>query len=157
MKFVVIFSKSRERHISAPHIKLKNFKMTSKCQVFSSKVPEQPSGGLNWRAKRGTLWDFSTSILLQNIKIMRVSLKMFRKSLSVPEEVGRGGPFSLVRFLMSGQNVFECLSSVPWANRTVWFLNLCRTFRRTHVVSSCGLKNKTLYRRVSLQEALTKK
>ena len=33
---------SRERHKSAPYLKLKNSKKTSKCQVFSSKVPEKP-------------------------------------------------------------------------------------------------------------------
>ena len=41
--------------------------MIPKRQIFSSTVPEKAKRGANWRAKRGTLWDFLTSIMLQNI------------------------------------------------------------------------------------------
>ena len=33
---------SRERHKSAPYLRLKNIKGTSKFQVFSFRVPEKP-------------------------------------------------------------------------------------------------------------------
>ena len=60
-------STSRERYTLAPYLRLENSKMTSKCQVFSFTVLENPEVRPNWCAKRGTLWDFS-AFLLQNIK-----------------------------------------------------------------------------------------
>ena len=73
---------SRERHMSAPHLRLKKGKRTSKHEVFSSAaVPEKHKRGQNWLA-RGTFWDFLTSILLEII------------------EKFEGEPFSLVRFCM---------------------------------------------------------
>ena len=62
---------TRDRHKQAPYLRLKNSKRTSKCQIFfcsawkcqvffySTKV--EP----NWRAKRGTLSDFLTSIAVK--------------------------------------------------------------------------------------------
>ena len=38
---------SRERHKSAPYLRLKNSKRTSKCQIFTFTVPENPKVGPN--------------------------------------------------------------------------------------------------------------
>ena len=69
---------SRERPKSAPYLKLKNSKRTSKCLSLSllqypknTKVGPNwapgPASAYPWRAKRGTFSDFST-FLSQNIK-----------------------------------------------------------------------------------------
>ena len=60
--------KSREWYKSAPRLRLKNSKRISKVQVLSSTEPEKPKGRPKWRAKRGTLRDLLTSILMHNIK-----------------------------------------------------------------------------------------
>ena len=61
---------SRERPKSASYLRLKSSKRTSKCQVFSfTETRKNPKVGPNWRAKRGNLSDFLTSILSQNINV----------------------------------------------------------------------------------------
>ena len=50
--------KSRERHASAPYLRLKNSKRTSKCQVFFFTVPEAPK---SWT-------ELASRWLSQNIK-----------------------------------------------------------------------------------------
>ena len=54
------------------------------------------------KLKGGTLWDFSTSILSQNIKKMQwdpLGKNFFRKSLAVPKKM-KGGVFGLARYGM---------------------------------------------------------
>ena len=56
--------------------------------------PKNPQVGPNWRAKRGTLSDFSTSILSQNIKTLKGGLfgEVFsEKSLTMPKKL-KGDP-----------------------------------------------------------------
>ena len=43
--------------------------MTSKWQVFSFTVPKETKIGPNWRAKKGILSDFFTSIVAKHQKI----------------------------------------------------------------------------------------
>ena len=73
-------------------------------------------------------------------KIERRTLwgKFFPKKSRNAEKNWKGGPFGLVRHCMLCGILF---GSVPWANR--WNLKFCRTFGRTILVSSEGLK-KTL-------------
>ena len=108
MKFVTsLFLKkktSRERPKSAPYLRLKNSKRTSKCQVLSSTVPKKISKSfLNFfevsgkshcteKCKRGPFGCFSTSILLQNRKKMKGGLfgdlkKIEKKSLTKPKKI----------------------------------------------------------------------
>ena len=88
----------RERHKSAPYLRLKNSKRTSQCQVFSSTIPENQKVGMNWRAKRGDPLDFST-FLSQNMSINTKLkggtpfevMKVFSKKKSHnAEKTGRG-------------------------------------------------------------------
>ena len=54
------------------------------------------------KLKGGTLWDFPTSILSQNIKKMQggpFGEKISEKSLAVPKKIERG-PFGLARYGM---------------------------------------------------------
>ena len=84
--------RSRDRSKSAPYLRLKNTKSTSKCQSIGE------LGTLLWKfffrkkshnaeknLKGGTIWDFSNSILSKNIKKLKVGPfgeKNFRKKVS---------------------------------------------------------------------------
>ena len=92
---------SRERHKSALYLRLKNSKMTSEGQVsfYSTRKTKKldqigtpwPASACPWRTKRGTLWDFSTSILSQNIKKLKGHpLVIFFESLTIPKKTDRG-------------------------------------------------------------------
>ena len=86
---------SRDRPKSAPYLRLKNTKRTSKCQSIGE------LGTLLWnffrkkvsqcrkKLKGGTIWDFSKSILSKNIKKLKVGLfgekKYSKKSLIEPK------------------------------------------------------------------------
>ena len=74
---------SRERPKSAPHLRLKDSKRISKCQVFSYRVPEKP--------KSSALSDFST-FLSQNLKKTKgdplKTLKIFRESHNAEKTEG---------------------------------------------------------------------
>ena len=62
---------SRERHKSAPYLRLKHSKRTSKCQVFSFTIPENPKVAPNWRAEKPTLSDFSNISVAKHQKNWR--------------------------------------------------------------------------------------
>ena len=74
---------SRERHKSAPYLRLKNSKRTFNCQVTFYSSPKTQKLDRADALKEGTLSDFSTSILLQNIKQIEGEpfgdIKIFRK------------------------------------------------------------------------------
>ena len=73
MYLVTSVKTSRDRPKSAPYLRLKNSKKTSKCQIigelgtFYEKKIEKKSH-CRKKTERKDLWDFSTSILLQNSK-----------------------------------------------------------------------------------------
>ena len=86
---------SRDRPKSAPYLRLKNTKRTSKCQsigelgtllwkFFSKKISQ-----CRKKLKGGTIWDFSKSILSKNIKKLKVEpfgeKKFSKKSLTEPK------------------------------------------------------------------------
>ena len=77
---------SRERHQSAPYLRLKIANRTSKCQVFSPTVPKNSKGESNWRAESGTIWNFLTSFLLQSINDPSMALKKFLKKKTKNEK-----------------------------------------------------------------------
>ena len=60
------------------------------------------------KTERGTLWDFPTSILSQNIKKMqgdplrkkKFEKKIRKKFLAVPKKIEKGGLFGLARYGM---------------------------------------------------------
>ena len=87
---------------------------------------------------------FSTSILLQNSKKLKGDPfvgNFFLKKVAQCRKNLKGGPFGLVRYCMLRGKPF---GSVPWANRYILGSSeFCRTFGRTILVSSGGLK-KTL-------------
>ena len=75
---------SRVRHKSAPYLRLKNCKRSSKCQVFSFTVPEKLKSCTKL-ARRGTFSAFLKFILLQIIKKIEdgpFGEKNFQKSTS---------------------------------------------------------------------------
>ena len=98
---------SRERPKSAPYLRLKSSKMTSKCTsiLFYSTRKTRTFLKKSQNAKKtemGTLRDFSTSILSQNSKKLKedsLGENCFRKSLAMPKKLKRG-PFSLDRYCM---------------------------------------------------------
>ena len=108
------------------------------------------------KLKGGTLWDFSTSILSQNIKKLKWDplRKIFRKSLTVPKK-SKGRRFVSSSFVRYAKN--EQLSYFNSIGQMVQFgvLKFRRTCR-TILVSSCGLKKSHYNCRVSLHEAPTK-
>ena len=71
---------SRERYKSAPYLRLKNSKKTSKCQIFSFTVPKKakswtefvhrrPASADPWRATRGDFFGFFTISVAKHQKI----------------------------------------------------------------------------------------
>ena len=121
---------SRERHKSAPYLRLRNSKRTRKCQRIQSiqltksiKLTKNPNDGTDWRAKIGILPHFLTSIVAKNkpkkaerggrlgffnihsvdLKIEAGTLwgKMFFSSKTLTmQEKLKGGLFSLPRYGM---------------------------------------------------------
>ena len=80
---------NRERHKSAPYLRLKNSKSTSKCQLFYFTVPKKP--------KSWTLGNFST-FLWQNIKKIEGGSfggKKFPKKSHSAGNNWKGGPFEI--------------------------------------------------------------
>ena len=89
--------------------------------------------GLNWAQKESTpatykfwkvgsnwtLWDFLTSILLQNIKKTEgdtlETLKFFGKSLTVPKKTERGNSTVSSGFVYYAKKGMNDYISVPWA------------------------------------------
>ena len=74
---------SRYRHKSALYLRFKNSTRTSKCQVLSSTVPEEPQKLDRTGAPGAVLLDFLSTILLQSINKIEgdplETLKNFRK------------------------------------------------------------------------------
>ena len=111
-----------------PYLKFKNSKRTSKCQsilfystrnFFLEKVSKCQKIG------RGTLWDFSTSILAQNSK------KLSDKKSRIAGKNRKGDPLVSSGIVCYAGNLF---GSVSWANRGN--IKFCRTFCRTILVTS---------------------
>ena len=76
--------------------------ITSKCQVFFYSTQKNPKVEANWRAKRGTLSDFLTSIVAKHQKLKGRPFGghfYFEKSLTMSKKL-KGGPFSLARYCM---------------------------------------------------------
>ena len=63
--------RSREQPKSAPYLRLKSSKRTSKCRSMVNWGPKK-SHNVE-KLKEGTFWDFSTSILSENIKKLKVA------------------------------------------------------------------------------------
>ena len=62
--------------------------------------PKNPKAGPNWRAKKGDLWDFLTSIVAKHQKIEGGSFgEFFPKKVSQCRKT-KGGPFSLAQYCM---------------------------------------------------------
>ena len=114
---------SRDRPNSAPYLRLKNSKRTSKCQsigelgtlFFKVKKVSQCRKKLKGR----TLWDFSTSILSQNSKKMKADRLVEKNSKKVAQCRNKSLWSPPVPLVSSGivcyaRNLF---GSVPWANR----------------------------------------
>ena len=99
--FFVCNVKSRKRPKSATYLRLKNSKRTSKCQVFSFTTPEKFFEKSQWRKnlKRGTLWDFSTSILSQNSEKIEGGPfgEFFSGKKSQCRKNWKGGPFGFFK------------------------------------------------------------
>ena len=101
------------------------------------------------KTERGTLWDFSTSILSQNSKkSLRGILwgKFFsrKKSLAVPKQVERGTFWSRPVWFVTRENrknLFAFWFSSLGQMSQFGTIKLCRTLR-TILVSSCGLKKR---------------
>ena len=109
-------------------------------------------------AGRGHFWGFLTSILLQNIKKLKGPFggkKDFQKKSHNVKKIERG-PFSLARYCLlrwKRNNFYISVLCAKWPNlKPKSFVKLCWTI----LVSSCGLKKKSQYSRVSLHEAPTK-
>ena len=80
------------------------------------------------KLKGGTLWDFSTSILSQNIKKMQggpFREKNFsKKSLAVPKKM-KGGPFGLARYgMLRGKTGKTFLVQFARPNGAIWRNNI---------------------------------
>ena len=113
------------------------------------------------KLKGGTLWDFSTSILSQNIKKNEGGTlwgKKFRKkSHSAEKNLKRENSLvspGMVCYAKKEKKLFWFSSlGQMYQFGTIKFCRTCRTI----LVSSCGLKKKSHYiSRVSLHEAPTK-
>ena len=76
-----------------------NIHSVAKHEKFEEKNFFREKISLPKKLKGGTLWDFPTSILSQNIKKMQGTLweKNPKKSRTVPKKNRKGGPFSPVR------------------------------------------------------------
>ena len=128
---------SRDRPKSAPYLRLKNGKRTSKCQVFSSTAPEkifEKSLTMAKKLKWGTL-GFSTSILSQKLKGDPLGIFFRKKKL-------KKGPFSLVWHCMLRGKPFWFRSLGQQVQFGI-FLKFCRTFGRTILVTSGVSKKNT--------------
>ena len=80
------------------------------------------------KLKGGTLWDFSTSILSQNIIKMQgdpLGGKFFsKKSLAVPKKM-KGGPFGLARYgMLRGKTGKTLLVHFARPNSAIWCNNI---------------------------------
>ena len=78
--------------------------------------------------KGGTLWDFSTSILSQNIKKMQrgpFEEKFFSKKKSRSAEKMKGGAFGLARYgMLRGKTGKTLLVQFARPNSAVWCNNI---------------------------------
>ena len=117
---------SRDRPKSAPYLRLKNSKRTSKCQnILFYSTQFFCVSQCRKKLKGETLWDFSTSVLSQNFKNEGGPFVEFfsQKNFTMPKKV-KGGPLVLSGIVCYAGNIF---GSVP--NRGN--LRFCRTFGRT--------------------------
>ena len=107
---------SRERHKSAPYLRLKNSKRTSKCQVFFA-VPKKPKNCSEltrrgpasagpWGAKRGDLFGFLNIYGCKHKKLREGPIEgtTFQKESHNAEETERGTHWGFSTSIMS-QNI----------------------------------------------------
>ena len=133
------------RHIQGSKIAkgLQNFQVLVNWDYFYEKKIWKKSHNAEKKLKGRSLWDFSTSILLQNSKKNEggpfVVKKVFLKKVA---QCRKNGPFGLVRYCMLRRKPFW-FSSLGQQVHFGVFWKICRTFGRTILVSSGGLK-KTL-------------
>ena len=137
--FMVFFKQAgngpSRRHIQVSKIAkgLQNFQVLVNWDYFYEKkieksltMPKKLKGRTLWdfstsillqnskKLKGRTLWDFSTSILLQNSKKIEGGLSWWKKFfLKKVAQCRKNGPFGLVRYCML------LFGSVPWANRYI--------------------------------------
>ena len=138
------YKTSRERPKSAPYPRLKNSKRTSKFPSIGE------LGLLLWKKvsqcrkklKGRTLWDFSTSILLQNSKKIEGG-PFVRKKVLKSRTVPKKWTLWSRPVLYVTRETFFWFSSLGQQVHFGVFWKFCRTFARTILVSSGGLK-KTL-------------
>ena len=119
----------------------KDFKVSKYCLLQHPKIFFEKSLTMSKKLKRGTLQDFSTSILPQNSKkIEGDTLEKFfsEKKSRNAKKTERGDLLVSSGILCYAGNLF---GSVLWVNRDN--LKFCRTFGRTILVTS-GVSKKTL-------------
>ena len=131
------------RHIQGSKIAkgLQNFQVLVNWDYFYENIFEKKCQ-CRKKLKVRTLWDFSTSISCETPKNWReafVGKKVFLKKVS---QCRKNGPFGLVRYCMLRGKPFW-FSSLGQQVHFGVFWKFCRTFGRTILVSSGGLK-KTL-------------
>ena len=115
---------SQERHTSAPYLRLKNSKKTSKWQVFFSKVTEKSEAGPNWRAKRGPFEHFQhpfcSKIFEKNERGPLETLKIFRKKVCA-KKVERV-PLVSSGIVCYAKKRTTIIVQFPGPNGTIWSL-----------------------------------
>ena len=78
--------------------------------------PKSPKVGSNWRAERGTISDFLTSIVAKHQKFEREFF--FEKSLTMPKKL-KGGTFQSRPVLyVKRKNLFGSVRYSKWFNLT---------------------------------------
>ena len=122
---------------------------------FGGKKFQKKSHNAEKKLKEGTLWDFSASILSQNIKNWEgdpLGKKLFQKKSHNAENnwkplVSPG----IVCYAEKRKNLFGSVRYAKWFNLGPWnFVELSRTV----LVSSCGLKKKVTILKLQLIEML---
>ena len=79
------------------------------------------------KTERGALWDFSTSILSQNIKKIQGGLwgTFFREKVSQCRKKMKGGAFGLARYgMLRGKTGKTFLAQFARPNSAIWCNNI---------------------------------
>ena len=107
------------------------------------------------KTERGTVWDFSTSILSQNSKKLKGSLwGIFSENVSQWRKKLKGGRLVSSGIVCYTRNLFGC--SLGQRVQFGVFLKFCRTFGRTILVTS-GVSKKTLTKDMTIVDSFLQK
>ena len=126
---------SRERHKSAPYLRLKNSKRTWKCKKTQSQNNKK-SIELT-RAERGILMHFLTSIVAKHQKLE--GWKKFRKKSHNAEKKLKKGPFGIF------QHPFCCKTSENWRGSPWWKIDFSKKSLKMPKQSERGLFSLSRY------------